>query len=166
MIKKQTEEVRLFFFSQSLADGVRTTFAVLIPGLLGYYFGLIELGMTISIGAICVSIVDAPGPIIHRKNTMLFCLAFVFAVVVITGFARLNIYLMGLEILLLSFFFSMFTVYGMRATMVGNATLLALVLTMDRPIEPSHVLLHGLLIIAGGLWYLLISLAAYHIKPY
>ena len=165
-MKEQTKELRLFFFSQSLADGLRTTVAVLFPSLIAYYFNLIELGMTISLGALCVSIVDAPGPIIHRKNTMLFCLSFVFLVVVITAFTRWNIYLMGLEILVFSFFFSMFTVYGIRAIMVGNAALLSMVLTMDRPIEPNQVLFHGLLIIAGGLWYILISLAAYHIKPY
>ncbi len=165
-MKEQTKEVRLFFFSQSLADGIRTTIAVLIPALVAYYFNLLELGMTISLGALCVSLVDAPGPILHRRNTMLFCLAFVFVVVLITGFARLNIYLMGIEIFFLGFFFSMFTVYGTRATIVGNAALLAMVLTMDREIEPPQVIFHGLLVVAGGLWYILISLAAHHIKPY
>jgi uncharacterized membrane protein (TIGR01666 family) len=166
MIKDQTKEVQLFFFSQSLADGLRITLAVLLPSLISYYFNLIELGMTISLGALCVSLVDAPGPILHRRNTMLFCLLFVFIVVIITAFARLNIYLMGLEILLFSFFFSMFTVYGLRAIMVGNATLLAMVLTMDRPIEPTQVLWYALLIVFGGIWYILISLVSYHIRPY
>ncbi len=50
--------------------------------------------------------------------------------------------------------------------MVGNAALLAMVLTMDRPIETSQVLLYGLLMVAGGIWYLIISLLAYHIRPY
>ena len=97
---------------------------------------------------------------------MLFCLLFIFIVVVVTGFARLNIFLTGLEILVFSFFFSMFNVYGLRATMVGNAALLAMVLTMDRPIEPAQVLWYGLLMVAGGIWYMAISLFAYHIRPY
>jgi uncharacterized membrane protein (TIGR01666 family) len=165
-MKDQTEEFRLFFFSQSLADGLRTTLAVLLPALISWYFNLFDLGMTISLGALCASLVDAPGPIIHRKNTILFCLLFLFIVVFITGYARLNIYWMGAEIVLFSFFFSMFTVYGLRAVMVGNAALLAMVLTMDRPIEPSQVMWYSILIVAGGLWYLLISLLAYHIRPY
>ena len=165
-MRKQAKEASLFFFSQSLADGLRTTIAVLLPALVSYYLNLFELGMTISLGALCVSLVDAPGPIIHRRNTMLFCLLFIFIVVVVTGFARLNIFLTGLEILVFSFFFSMFNVYGLRATMVGNAALLAMVLTMDRPIEPAQVLWYGLLMVAGGIWYMAISLFAYHIRPY
>ena len=165
-MKVRTEEFRLFFFSQSLADGLRTTLAVLLPGLISWYLDLFELGMTVSLGALCSSLVDAPGPIIHRRNTILFCLVFLFIVVFITGYARLDIYWMGLEIVFFSFFFSMFTVYGLRAVMVGNAALLAMVLTMDRRIEPSQVMLYSLLTVAGGFWYLLISLLAYHIRPY
>jgi len=165
-MRKQVKEASLFFFSQSLADGLRTTIAVLLPALVSFYLNLFDLGMTVSLGALCVSLVDAPGPIIHRRNTMLFCLLFIFIVVVVTGFARLNIFLTGLEILVFSFFFSMFNVYGLRATMVGNAALLAMVLTMDRPIEPAQVLWYGLLMVAGGIWYMAISLFAYHIRPY
>ena len=166
MMKGRTQEFRLFFFSQSLADGLRTTLAVLLPALIAWYLNVFDLGMTISLGALCASLVDAPGPIIHRKNTILFCLVFLFVVVFLTGYARLTIFWMGLEIVFLSFFFSMFTVYGLRAVMVGNAALLAMVLTMDRPIEPSQVIWYSVLTVAGGIWYLLISLLAYHIRPY
>lgn len=114
MMKEQAKEAGLFFFSQSLADGLRITIAVLFPALVSFYLNLFELGMTISLGALCVSLVDAPGPIIHRRNTMLFCFMFIFIAVVATGYARLNIFLTGLEVLLLSFFFSMFTVYGLK----------------------------------------------------
>ena len=130
-MRKHAKEASLFFFSQSLADGLRTTIAVLLPALIAYYLDLFDFGMTISLGALCVSLVDAPGPIIHRRNTMLFTLLFIFIVVVVTGYARLNIFLTGLEILFFSFFFSMLNVYGLRATMVGNAALLAMILTMD-----------------------------------
>src|SRR5215213_3343618 len=152
-MREQTKEASLFLFSQSLADGLRITLAVLMPALVCYYFNLLDLGMTISLGALCVSLVDAPGPIVHRKNSMLVCLLLVSVVTVVTAYARLNIYLMGLEIMLFSFFFSMFTVYGLRAVMVGNAALLAMVLTMDRPIEPSQVMWYSLLIVSGGVWY-------------
>ena len=96
MMKGRTQEFRLFFFSQSLADGLRTTLAVLLPALIAWYLNVFDLGMTISLGALCASLVDAPGPIIHRKNTILFCLVFLFVVVFLTGYARLTIFWMGL----------------------------------------------------------------------
>src|SRR5690349_7033806 len=89
-MKEQTKETRLFFFSQSLADGLRTTMAVLLPALVFNYFNLLDAGMTISLGALCASLVDAPGPILHRRNSIIICLLLVFMVAIITGFARLN----------------------------------------------------------------------------
>ncbi|MGV3657430.1 MAG: FUSC family membrane protein, partial [Chitinophagaceae bacterium] len=126
----------------------------------------LPIGMTVSLGALCISITDAPGPIVHKRNSMLAGLVFVFASAFITGFARMNPYTLGLEIFLAAFLFSMFAIYGARAAGVGSAALLILILTMDQPLHPSDVLLHTLLITAGGLWYMLISLAFHIIRPY
>ncbi len=165
-MKQQQKEFKLFFYGQPFEDGLRTTIAILLPSLILSYFDLFELGLTISLGAACVSITDIPGPIIHRKNTMLFCLLFLFISAVITGYARYSQITISIAVVTLSFFFSMFTVYGMRAAMVGNASLLTMVLTMDTSIEPLTVLEHSLFIVAGGFWYMLISLLAYRIRPY
>ena len=120
---KNIKEVQYFFYSQAFADGFRATFAILLPALLGSYLGYFDIGLTISLGAMVVSLTDAPGPLLHKRNGMLFCIGFVFVVAIITGFARLNPYLMGLEIAAVTFFFSLFVVYGVRATSVGNAAI-------------------------------------------
>lgn len=165
-MKTQATEIQYFFYSQSFADGIRTTIAILLPALLGNYFGFFDTGITISLGAMCVSLVDAPGPIIHRKNSLFITSAIVFCIAGITSIARLNIYTMALEIILTSFFFSMFNVYGNRATSVGNAAMLLLILTMDTPIETTNVLPHALLILAGGIFYTIFSLLLHTIRPY
>ena len=165
-MKTQAKEIRYFFYSQSFADGFRASFAILFPALLGRYFGFFEIGLTISLGAMCVSLTDAPGPIIHRKNAMLITSAFVFFIAGITSLARLNIYTMGLEIVLVSFFFSMFNVYGNRATSVGNAAILMMILTMDTPIDATKILPHALLILTGGIFYTVLSLLLHTIRPY
>lgn len=165
-MKTQATEIQYFFYSQSFADGIRTTIAILLPALLGNYFGFFDTGITISLGAMCVSLVDAPGPIVHRKNSLFITSAIVFCIAGITSIARLNIYTMGLEIVLTSFFFSMFNVYGNRATSVGNAAMLLLILTMDTPIETTNVLPHALLILAGGIFYTIFSLLLHTIRPY
>src|SRR5579875_1817682 len=97
-MQTQTREIQYFFYSQSFADGFRIAFAVLLPSLLGLYFNLFETGLTISLGCMCVSMADSPGPVIHKKNGMLICSGFIFLVALITPFARLNIFSMGLEI--------------------------------------------------------------------
>jgi uncharacterized membrane protein (TIGR01666 family) len=165
-MKTQAREIQYFFYSQAFADGIRTSFAVLLPALLGNYFGFFDIGLTISLGAMCTSLVDAPGPIIHRKNALYVTSAIVFGMAGITSIARLNIYTMGLEIAVASFFFSMFNVYGNRATSVGNAAILVMILTMDTPIEMADVLPHALPILGGGIFYTILSLLLHTLRPY
>jgi uncharacterized membrane protein (TIGR01666 family) len=160
------KEIRYFFYSQSFADGFRAAFAILLPALAGSYFDFFDAGLTISLGAMCVSLTDAPGPVLHRKNGMLFCIVFTFLVSIITSFAQMNLATMGIEIAVVSFFFSMFNVYGNRATSVGNAAILVMILSMDRPIAADQALPHALLILGGGIYYLGLSLLLHTIRPY
>ena len=165
-MRRQTKEIQYFFYSQAFADGFRTAFTILLPALIGFYFNFFEIGLTISLGAMCVSLADAPGPIIHKRNAMLICSGFVFIVAFFTTFARLNIYTMGLEIAFAAFLFSMFNVYGNRAASVGNAALLIMILTMDTPIDPANAFFHAAFIFAGGIFYTILSLLLHTLRPY
>jgi uncharacterized membrane protein (TIGR01666 family) len=165
-MNKSIKEVRNFFYSQAFADGLRTTAAILLPSLILSYFNLFEVGLTISLGATCVSMTDAPGPLTHKRNGMLYCSLFIFITAIITAWARMNVYTLGLEIFLASFLFSMFAVYGVRASSVGSASMLVLILSMDRSVEGWQVIVDGTLIFAGGLWYMMISIFFYRIRPY
>jgi uncharacterized membrane protein (TIGR01666 family) len=162
----QGKEIRYFLYGQSFADGFRTTFAILFPAVLGNYLGFFEIGLTVSLGAMAVSLTDAPGPVIHRKNGMFIASALVFCIAGITSLARLNIYTLAIEIAVVTFVFSMFNVYGNRATSVGNAVILMMILTMDTPIDPAVIISHALLILAGGLFYTVVSLLLHTIRPY
>src|SRR5687768_9339975 len=141
-MRKQLKELWYFLFTQEFADGVRTTVAILLPSLILSFFGQLQIGTTISLGALCVSISDAPGPLVHKRNGMLFCLLFIFISALITGFVHTNIYALGIAIFFGSFLYSMFSVYGARATAVGSTALLVMILTMDQPIYDNNVLWH------------------------
>ncbi|WP_234734267.1 FUSC family protein [Tellurirhabdus bombi] len=163
---KQVHQIKHFLLSQYFSDGLRVTFALLVPSLIFYNLGQFQTGVTLSMGAVFASIADAPGPVHHRRNGMLASCGFAFAVSLVTGFARLNGYVLGAEVLLLTFFFSMFNVYGNRAAAVGLAALLSLVLFMDRPGELTQVPLQSGLVLLGGLWYTCLSLLLYRLQPY
>jgi uncharacterized membrane protein (TIGR01666 family) len=166
LIQKNVKEARYFLYSQAFADGLRASFAILLPSLIGSYFGYFEEGLSISLGAMCVSLTDAPGPIVHKRNGMLFCIAFIFLISIITGFARLYDFTMALEILLVTFFFSMFNVYGNRAAAVGNAAVLIMILTMDKSVSTTENFLHSALVLIGGFFYFFLSMALHTIRPY
>lgn len=159
--------VRYFLFSHYFSDGLRTTVAVLLPAL--YFFrvqNLPDWGFMLGLGALCASITDSPGPLIHKRNGLLVCCGFSFLTALLTGYARLNPWTLGLEIGLLSFFFAGLNVYGNRAAAVGSAGMLTMILMMDRPLPTSSIWLHAGLILIGGIWYTAISLAFRQFRPY
>lgn len=163
---KQSRELKNFIFSQYFFDGLRITFGVLLPSLVFYYLNHIEIGITISLGAVCVSISDNPGPVAHKRNGMLICNLFVFLTAVLTGSINNNPVLIGIEILALSFLYSMFSIYGTRASSIGIAALLIMVLSIDEKLSPLGTFEHSSFVLAGGLWYLALSLSVSQFQPF
>jgi len=161
-----SREIKSFFFSQYFSDGLRITIGVLLPSLIFAQFNQLELGLTLSLGAICVCVVDTPGPEVYKRNAMLACNALLLLVAITTGFARLNVYTLGIEVVAFSFLFSMFTVYGNRAASVGTSSLLVMIFMMDKGLQPGEVLHYSLLITLGGIWYMVMSLVFFGIRPY
>lgn len=163
----QSREIKSFIFSQYFSDGLRITFGVLLPSLLFYNLDLLSVGLTISLGALCVSIADNAGPVIHKRNGMFFCNFFVFFTAALTGLINWSPILIGVEILILCFCFSMFSVYGNRASSIGTAALIIMILTIDQNVVTySGVWKHALFILAGGMWYMLLSVSLTQMRPY
>ena len=165
-MQQKIREAQYFFYSQAFADGLRATIAIVLPALIGSYTNHFEVGLTISLGAMVTSLTDAPGPLLHKRNGMLACAAFAFIVAVVTAFAQVNVYWLAAEVVLVTFLFSMFTVYGARASAVGNGAILIMILTMDKPMPRNEIIIHALLIFGGGIFYLLMSLALHALRPF
>ncbi|MEO8416283.1 MAG: FUSC family membrane protein [Ginsengibacter sp.] len=163
---EKTQDIRHFFFSQYLADGIRITLEIILPSVICAQFGRLDIGINISLGALCVSISDAPGPVKHKFNGMLYCNIFIFLMALLTGFTTNNFLLLGLLVVFSSFFFTMFTIYGNRAASIGTATLLIMILRMADIIEPSKAIAESALILVGGVWYMLLALLFYRLTPY
>lgn len=162
-----TRRLQYFFFGQSFSDGVRTTLAILLPAVVLAQWGHFAEGLTVSIGALCLSVTDTPGPARHRRNGMLAALVLVFGVAGLTGaVANVSVGLLGLEIGLLGFGLTMLLVWGARAGAVGTAALLSGVLLLARPPAPAQVLPHAGLLLLGGLWYAGLALLVHRVRPY
>ncbi len=163
---ERTQQIRYFLFSQYFSDGVRITLEIIIPAVVFSYLGDLETGLAMSLGALCVSISDGPGPVVHKRNGMLFCNIFVFISALLTGFLNQNPITLGILILSAAFIFTMFSVYGNRANAIGFAALLIMILQMTKIIPPAQVLKESLLILSGGIWYMLFALLSFRLMPY
>lgn len=160
------DQVRHFLLSQYAADGLRIALSILLPALVLAQFERLSQGVIVSLGAVFVSIPDSPGPVHHRRNAMLITCLSTFLISLLTGFLRTNVYALGVEITLVSFFFSMLTVYGMRASAIGTASLLSVILVMARGGAAIGIFSQSLLILAGGLWFMGLSLLFVQLRPY
>ncbi len=164
--KKIPNEVKGFVLSQYFGDGLRITFGVVLPSLILAQFDLLKIGISFSLGAVCASIADSPGPITHRRNGMFLTIGLVTIISLLTSLVGLSVYTLGAFVVGLSFLCSMLYVYGPRAASIGVAALLVMIIGIDdvRPI--NEILFYSLYIFLGGVWYALLSLSVYQIMPY
>jgi uncharacterized membrane protein (TIGR01666 family) len=157
---------RSFINSYYLSEGIRITVGLTLPSIIGTYLHHENIGITVSIGAICVTLVDNAGPVQHRKNAMLVCNAMIFIVSLLTGFAAGSVWVTGILIAVFCFIFSMIGVYGPRAGSVGLAALFVMVLNLNERTNSWAIILNALYILSGGIWYMLLSLSLYSFRPY
>ena len=145
------KRIQYFLFSQYLADGVRITLEIVLPVIICAQFNRIDMVYTIALGALCVSISDAPGPVEHKRNGMLCCTGFVFVMALLTGLVNSHPILIALLIICSSFLFTMISIYGNRAASIGTAALLVMILRLSTVVPPIVVLQDSLLILTGAL---------------
>jgi uncharacterized membrane protein (TIGR01666 family) len=160
------KQYRNFVSSHYLSDGVRITAAILTPVLLFGYFNLLPVGLAVALGALSVSITDAPGPIHHRRNGLMVCSLLVFAMALLAGYAEPYPWLFALLLPVMCFVFSIIGVYGARATAVGLASLIIFVIQTQQRVTGMEVVYNALFILAGGAWYLVLSSLLYSLRPY
>ncbi len=166
LVKIPQRDIRSFFYSQYFSDGLRISFGILLPSLVFSQFNHFNTGLSLSLGALCICVIDNPGPVTYKRNAMAAGNICLFFVAVTTGFARLNVYTLGLEITFFSFLFSMFTVYGNRAASVGTSALLVMIFMIDKALKPGDVIGFSAIILAGGIWYMLFSILFFEVRPY
>ncbi|NCI47554.1 FUSC family membrane protein [Sediminibacterium soli] len=160
------KQYRSFINSYYVSDGVRMTVAILAPVLLFAYYDLLSVGLAVALGALSVSLTDNPGPIHHRRNGMIVSGLLVFAIALLAGYTQAVPWLFMLVLPACCFAASMIGVYGARATAIGLATLVVLVLQTQHQLAGIQILYNALYLLAGGAWYLLLSSFLHSIRPY
>lgn len=163
----KTREITNFFYGQYFADGVRIALGTLIPAVLFSYFIDIQVGTTVSLGAMMVGLADTPGPPSHRRNGMFVCLFLVLVTSLLTNLVNSYPVLLLIEIVLISFAYAMFAIFGARAATIGAMGTLALILNTDI-LEGNllDTLEHSMYLFIGGLWYIILSSSFTQARPY
>ncbi len=161
-IKEYCKFINSYYFNEA----IRITLGITLPAVALSYFDMLETGLILSLGALSVSTSDIPGPIHQRRNGMLATVGLIFLVSVVTGFLNSYPVVLGIEIAAFCFCLTFIGAYGARVNSVGFAGMLIMILSLNHHAQCSNVLIHSLLLIAGGCWYMLLSLALFGVRPY
>jgi uncharacterized membrane protein YccC len=87
-ISKSVSSFKQFLLSQYFYDGLKITLGVILPSIICYQLDQLQIGITISLGALFVSISDNPGAISHKRNAMITANVFIFIMAIIIGFTN------------------------------------------------------------------------------
>lgn len=166
MLNRPIRDTQDFLLSNYFAEGLRITFGVLCPSLIMAHYGMLQYGMTLSLGALCVSIVDSPGPIQHRRNAMFVTTALLFLVSIVIGLTNKSDIFIGILLVAFSFIFSMLFLYGARAAAIGTSVLLIMILSIDDVRPWQEVIFYSMLVFIGSIWYTALSYVIYRLRPY
>ena len=155
-----------FLRGRYFSEGLRMTAGIALPAFILGYLGMLHLGITISTGALCVSVTDSAGPIRHRVNGMFFCNLIIGITSLLIQWSLGSVFSVAFTIPLMGFIYSMLSVYNARVSSVGVSALLIMILSMQTPLKGADIFIHALYLMCGGTWYMIFSLTLHSLKPY
>ncbi len=147
-------------------NAIKATLSAVIPVLIFSNLGSLETGLTIALGALFTLPSDIPSNLKHKiKGITVSVLFFSIANLLINLTYPYPIVFVPVFCILV-FTFSMLAVYGQRATMVAFSTLLIISISFAHIHTGWEIIQHSLFLLAGGLFYLLISVLFHYLFPY
>ncbi len=159
-------EIRKFTDSTYFTNALKVTIASVIPVLVFSFLGNFEMGFTIALGAFFTYPSDIPSNLKHKIKGILFTALLVAVVNLLVNIVHPYSWFFYPFLAVLIFLLSMISVYGQRATMVSFSALLAVSLAFAHLHTGWEMIQYSGLILAGGLFYLLISLTFHYIRPH
>jgi uncharacterized membrane protein YccC len=153
-----SNQFKQLFFSQYITNGVEVAVGVGLVSLgMGAVFG-VPMAATAASGAICVSVVDFPGPVRLKFLQLASAALFTTLISFIFSYARLNPWLEFLAVVPISFFGAMLNAFGKKAQALSFACLFALVIGVGSPKIPGGEVAHALHFGSGAVLYALYAM--------
>ena len=161
MLQKTKKFIDSIYFTNAL----KVTVAAVIPVVLFSLLGEFRIGFTIALGAFFTYPSDIPSSLKHKVNGVLFTAFLVSFINLAINLIFPYNWIFYPFLALLIFMLSMISVYGHRATMTSFSGLISISLAFSNINEGWAMVEHAGLILTGGLFYLLISLIFYYVRP-
>ena len=160
-LKDLTEYFNSTDFSKAILLGIALT----IPIIVGVKLDALQIGITVTVGAMLASPSDVSGSIRHKITGILFATLLAMIISLVGGYLQFSTWLLFPVLGILMFCISYLAIYGFRASLISFSGLLALVLSFSNVSNGMEPYDRMLLIGIGGLWYAALSLLRHFIFP-
>jgi uncharacterized membrane protein YccC len=157
-LKEKLKQLELFLKSSSFDRGIRIGVAIALPLALLYFLGYFKYALPVVVGAFLNAPGDIPGSIKRKVNAILVSIGLTMVITTIILFSKPFLPLVLAAITVITFFVSLLSVYGFRASLVSFSGLLAMVIALAIQKETAYeIIVQVCLMGVGGLWYLVVS---------
>ena len=161
MSASRLNRIQRFLYSHHFVSGIRRGSGVLLAFLaVSLLPGESRQALIAALGAVCVAIIDQPGPLINRMREMIGGLLLGAIAVSVTGFASSHPVWLLVAVVAQTFVFSMFAVYGKRGSVIGLSCLILTTVTMHSALTAGQVLEHTAITMSGAAIYIIFSIIA------
>ena len=158
--------IKEFTVGINFTNALKAALSAIIPVFLFSELGYLEMGLTVALGALFTLPSDIPSNLKHKiKGITVSVLLFSTANLLINLTYSYPI-LFFPTFCILIFSISMLAVYGQRATMVAFSTLLIVSISFSHLHSGWEMIKHSMLLLSGGLFYLIISVLFHYINPH
>ena len=165
IVQETLKDLSEYFNSTDFSKAILLGIALTIPILVGVKLDALQIGVTITIGAMLASPSDVSGSIRHKITGILLATLLAMLVSFIGGYLHLSLWILFPILGVLMFSISYIAIYGFRASLISFSGLLALVLSFSNVGTEMQPYERTLLIGIGGLWYASLSLLRHLIFP-
>jgi uncharacterized membrane protein (TIGR01666 family) len=162
MIRRLREFTDNTYFTKAVIVTIAAVLPVLILAQLGYF----GMGFAMALGAFLSYPADIPSNLTHRIKGLLVANLIVAGCTLTINLLHPYPWVFYPVTLLLIFFLSMISVYGQRASMVSFSALIAVTLATGHIHTGMDVLPFTGLVMAGGLFYTLVSVTFNYLSPH
>ena len=164
-ISKYRNDLTKFLRSTDFSKAIVLTIAIVVPITIFSQLDMLEVGVSIAMGCLLSSPSDVPGIFKHKVMGILFAALLGSISYCIAGYAAQTLWAVIPMLLVMMFAISYLSVYGFRASLVTFSGLLAVVLSFANLSSTMEIWEKSLLIAGGGIWYLIVSILWYFLKP-
>ena len=148
-----------------LYDAIKVAVAGSLPFLFFHETDNFYIAFALSIGAILNAPTDIQSSLKHKINGLLLGSICIALITFLLGLTKPYPFIFYPVFITIVFFTAMLSIYGHRANLISFVCLLTVSLAFIRDYQGWDLIKNSLLLLAGGLIYLIVSLIFYLFKP-